>query len=411
MALMNNDTSLGLPDFSDPASFTEGVPHEAFDQLRNLPGLYWQPTEHGTLSGGFWVATRYDDIVQVELKSDEVTCRPGFFFPLSSLSESPEESAFQGSMLMRMDPPDHSRLRRVAASGFGPRVVARFDGWIRDIVTEALDQALAQPEFDWVADVGKYIPSRVVARLLGVDDERIQDMVDWTDAIFEVSSLPDSGARQLEIAQGLYQYCGELLERKLLEPDDDVVSALAHAVERGDMAMSEYLTFVGLLMVAGYETTHTLINQSMRMIVEDDQVRTFAREALHEGTVDRLVDEFLRYITPAMNMARVATADFEIAGTTVRKDDMVQLMYVAANRDPAVFAEPHRFNPHRSEKATLTFGSGPHRCIGNALAKLELRILFEELAKREVRLALNGEPRRGWSAWINQLHSLPVRVA
>jgi cytochrome P450 len=405
------DTALDLPDFSDPAAFAEAVPHEAFDRVRNLPGLYWQPTEHGTLTGGFWVATRFDDIVAVERRTNEVTCRPGFSFPLPSLSESPEEAAFHGSMLMRMDPPDHSRVRRVAAAAFGPRVVARFDGWIRDIVTEALDKALVKEEFDWVVEVGKYIPSRVVARVLGVPDERIQDMVGWTDAVFEAASSPEAGARILEAAQELYQYIGELLELKLREPQDDVASSMAHAVERGEITINEYLTFVGLLMVAGYETTHTLINQSMRMIVEDDTVRTYAREALQNGTIDRLVDEFLRYITPSMNMARVATTDFEVAGTTVRKDDMVQLMFVAANRDPEVFTDPHRFDPHRPETATLAFGSGSHRCLGSALAKLELRILFEELAKRKVRLQLNGQPRRGWSSWVNQLIALPVRVS
>lgn len=405
------DTSLELPDFSDPATFAEAVPHEAFDRVRRQSGLYWQPTGHGTLSGGFWVATRYDDIVAVEKRTNEVTCRPGFFFPLVSLSESPEEAAFQGSMLMRLDPPDHSRLRRVAASAFGPRVVARFDGWIRDIVTDALDRSLAQEEFDWVVEVGKYIPSRVVARVLGVHDERIQDMVDWTDAIFDAASSPDAGTRMIEVGQGLYQYIGELLELKLREPQDDVISSMARAVERGDITVNEYLTFVGLLVVAGYETTHTLINQSMRMIVEDDAVRTYAREALRSGTIDPLVDEFLRYISPAMNMARVATTDFEIAGTTIRKNDMVQMMFVAANRDPEAFVDPHIFNPHRPETHTLAFGSGSHRCLGSALAKLELRILFEELAKRDVRLELNGQPRRGWSSWINQLTSLPVRVA
>lgn len=405
------DTAIDLPDFSDPASFADEVPHEAFDRVRELPGLYWQPTGHGTLTGGFWVATRFEDILDVERRTDEVTCRPGFFFPLASLTETPEESAFQGSMLMRLDPPDHSRLRRVAAVAFGPRVVARFDGWIRDIVTEALDRALVKEEFDWVVEVGKHIPSRVMARVLGVPDERIQDIVDWTDAVFDAAATTDAGTRMMQAAQALYQYIGELLELKLREPQDDVASSLAHAYERGEVTLNEYMTFVGLLVVAGYETTHTLINHSMRMIVEDESVRTYAREALKSGTIDPLVDEFLRHITPSMNMARIATADFEVAGTTVRKDDMVQMMFVAANRDPKVFSDPHRFNPNRTETATLAFGSGAHRCLGSALAKLELRILFEELAKREVRLELNGTPVRGWSSWVNQLSSLPVRVS
>ncbi|WP_179220263.1 cytochrome P450 [Rhodococcus sp. NCIMB 12038] len=405
-----NEASIDLPDFSDPATFADQVPHEAFDQVRSMSGLYWQPTEYGTLREGFWLATRFADIVAVEAKSQEVTCKQGFNFPLNILSESPEQAEFNSHMLMRKDPPDHGRMRRVAAAAFGPRVVARFDGWIRDIVNEALDSALAKPEFDWVVEVGKYIPSRVVARVLGVADDRIEDVVDWTDAVFAVSSEADAGAKQSEAAQALYMYCAELQQAKLRAPDDDVATALAQAVERGDLNDTEFLTFIGLLLVAGYETTHTLINHSMRLIVENDEIRKYAGDALEEGTVDRLVDEFLRYITPAMNMARIATTDFEIAGTTIRKDDMIQLMFVAANRDPAVFSRPHEFDPHRPETATLTFGSGPHRCLGSALAKLELRILFEQLAERGVKLELNGEPKRGWSAWINQLHSLPVRV-
>lgn len=399
-----------IPDFSDPATFSLAVPHEAFDRLRSQPGLHWQPTADGTINGGFWVATRFKDIVAIEANTAAITSLKGFFYPLSSLSESEVEREFQNSAIMRMDPPDHSRVRRAAAASFGPRVVARFDRWVSDIVDEALDQAVAQVEFDWVVDVAKYIPSRVVARVLGVQDHRVQDIVNWTDAIFEAAVFPDAGSRQLAIGQAVFEYAIELQQNKLQAPDDDMVTVLSQAVERGDLKQEEYLNYIALLMVAGYETTHTLIAQAMRMIVEDDEIRRYAQQAVTDGTTDRLVDEFLRYVTPAMNMARVATTDFEVDGTQVRKDDVIQLMFVAANRDPEVYSDPHRFDPNRCETATLAFGSGPHRCIGHYLAKLELRILFERLAARGVSLRLNGEPRRGWSAWINQLHSLPVHV-
>lgn len=399
-----------IPDFADPATFADEVPHAAFDHIRSLPGLYWQPTDVGTINGGFWIASRFADIVAVEASTVDVTSQRGVFYPLSSLSESDFERAFQASNLLRMDPPEHSRVRRVAAASFGPRVVARFDDWVRDIVDETLDRALPLGEFDWVVDVAKYIPSRVVARVLGVPEDRVQDIVEWTDAIFEVSSLPDAGAKQMEVAAAVFEYATELQQAKLKEPDDDMATVLTHAVERGNLKQEEYLMYFTLLMIAGYETTHTLIGQAMRLIVEDDAIRAHAREAVTNGNTGRLVDEFLRIVTPAMNMARVATTDFEVSGTNIRKDDVIQLMFVAANRDHAVFNDPHTFDPNRAETQTLAFGSGPHRCIGNALAKLELRILFEQLAARGVSLELNGTPRRGWSAWINQLHALPVSV-
>lgn len=405
-----NASHVDIPDFADPATFAEEVPHAAFDHIRSLPGLYWQPTDDGTINGGFWIASRFADIVAVESRTADVTSQRGVFYPLTSLSESDVEQAFQAANLIRMDPPEHGRVRRVAAASFGPRVVARFDGWVRDIVDETLDRALPMSEFDWVADVAKYIPSRVVARVLGVPDDRVQDVVDWTDAIFEVASLPDAGAKQMEVAAAVFEYAGELQQAKLKQPDDDMATVLAHAVEAGSLTQEEYLMYFTLLMIAGYETTHTLIGQAMRLIVEDDAIRAHARESVTNGSTGPLVDEFLRFVTPAMHMARVATTDFELSGTKIRKDDLIQLLFVAGNRDPEVFNDPHTFNPNRAEAKALAFGSGPHRCIGNALAKLELRILFEQLAARGVSLELNGTPRRGWSAWINQLHALPVRV-
>jgi cytochrome P450 len=163
-----------------------------------------------------------------------------------------------------------------------------------------------------------------------------------------------------------------------------------------------------LMMGAGYETTHTAIGQSMRMYLEDPAVRESTDRALEEGIVGRAVDEYVRLISPPMEMARTAVRDTELHGQQIRENDVVVLYYVAANRDPAVFAEPDRFNPWRTEKETLAFGGGVHRCIGSHLAKLEIQILWEELRAAELQLRLNGTPRRGWSNFINQLDALPV---
>jgi cytochrome P450 len=190
-----------------------------------------------------------------------------------------------------------------------------------------------------------------------------------------------------------------------------MTTVIAHAMERGEMTQGEGYSFLNLLQGAGFETTHTLIGQSMRMILEDEEIARKTEDGIRELGPDKVIDEFLRVITPAMFMSRTATADTVIGGQKIRENDLLNLYFIAANRDPRVFAEPDVFNPWRTETASLTFGAGPHRCIGNALAKLELRVLFEELAARNIKLRLNGTPQRGWSVFINQIRSLPVAQA
>jgi cytochrome P450 len=155
----------------------------------------------------------------------------------------------------------------------------------------------------------------------------------------------------------------------------------------------------------------------MRLIIEDDDVRRACDQAFAAGEFNAVVEEFLRVLTPAMNVTRTATQDVDFHGQTIRRNDTMQLMLIAANRDPEVFTDPHRFDPSRVRANALTggdglaFGSGLHRCVGNVLAKMDSRILFEEMHRRGLRLEPAGEPRRGWSTLINQLLSLPVHVA
>ena len=202
----------------------------------------------------------------------------------------------------------------------------------------------------------------------------------------------------------------QLRETKLRHPADDMATALAQANERGEFGEMEYRSYTALLLLAGFETTHTAMAQSMRLMTEDPEIDAIARQSMADGNINPLVEEFLRFITPAMNMARVATKDVDFRGTAVKKGDCMQLYFAAANRDPSVFAEPHRFNPARTELRNLAFGSGAHTCVGNALAKLEMRILFDEMHKRSLKLSLAGEPTRGRSTLINQLARLPLAV-
>lgn len=396
-----------LPDLTDPQTFVPGVPHEGFARIRELPGLHWQPTEVGTANGGFWAVTRFADILEVESNPALFSSQPGSAWPMSNLPIDPVLNPAYNN-LMFMDPPRHSSVRRVAAAAFGPRVVKNFDPWVREIVVEILDHIETLTEFDYVLEVARTIPSYVIARVQGVPREDRQWIVDQTLAAFEGQNAGDLGVVTKVLQDTFTYYREKLVPGKLKNPEDDMTSVLIHAAEREEITEAEAYDFLNLLQAAGFETTHTLIGQSMRLILEDPDVAEKTYRGIRELGADKVTEELLRVITPAMFMSRTATADTELAGQAIRKGDLLNLYFIAANRDPAVFDRPDEFDPWRTETASLTFGSGAHRCIGNALAKLELRILFEEMARRDFRLTLNGTPERGWSTFINQIRSLPV---
>lgn len=396
-----------IPNLADPATFAPGVPHAAFDAIREQPGLYWQPAERGTANGGFWAVTRQADIIEIERNPQIFSSSRGAAFPVTGFPANHGRE----DHLFYMDPPEHSRVRRAAAKSFGPRVVAHFNPWVTDIVDEVIDDFLAKgPSFDWVQEVAVLLPSRVVARIMGVPFEERGFIVTWSLDMFEAQAKQDGGKRAYEIIRESDEYLTELTQRKLRAPEEDMITVLAQCIERGELTQREYMHYIQSLLTAGFETTHTLIGQSMRMIVEEPGVQeTFDRVMAEDGPAT-LVEEFLRMVTPAMNFARTVMTDSELAGQTLREGDLMQMLYVAANRDPSVFEDPHTFSPSREKPAHLAFGSGPHNCIGQALARLEVKILFQRMHERGIRLELDGEPRRGWSTFINQLTALPVRV-
>jgi cytochrome P450 len=399
-----------VPDLTDPATFAESVPHEAFDAIREMNGLYWQPARFGTEHGGFWAVTRMADIQEIEKNPEVFTSTRGAAFPGTNLP--PDHRGSDG--LMFMDPPRHSRVRRTASKCFSGRVVTNFETWVREIVDETLDRVSTLPRFDFVTEVAAVIPAQVIARVMGVPREDWGLIIGWTARSFAAQQLQDETRERVEgeVHGAITQYITEVLvPDRRAHPDDDASSVLLRGVDNGDVSESEALHFLRLLIIAGFETTHTLIGQSMRMMLESAEVRRKTDEAIVALGPDPVINEYLRLITPAMNMARTATRDTEIGGQQVRTGDVMQMYFVAANRDPAVFTERHTFDPWRAENRNLAFGSGAHRCLGSALAMLELRVLLQQLSARRLDLRLDGEPKRGWSVFINQLTSLPVAQA
>ncbi|MEV6657268.1 cytochrome P450 [Nocardia fluminea] len=401
--------TVNIPNLTDPETFVSGVPFDAFASIREMPGLHWQPAAIGTDHGGFWVVTRFADILEAEANPAVFSSQRGPSWPLSNNPVSTDLSVNPlYNHLVAMDPPRHSRVRRVAAAAFGPRVVKNFEPWVREIVTGVLDHVDGLDDFDYVTEIAQAIPSAVIAQIQGVPRSERQFVVDKTILTFAALASGDFEATMKNVREVEDYYRTTLVPQKRRDPQDDMTTVILHACERGDVTEGEMYDFLNLLQTAGYETTHTAIGQSMRMILEDPEVAERTFRGIEELGADKVVDEFLRLISPPMYMTRSATQDTELGGQMIRKDDVLNLYFIAANRDPAVFDEPDKFDPWRKETATLAFGSGPHRCIGSALAKLEMRILFEEMTKRGFKFEQNGKPERGWSVFINQLNSLPV---
>ncbi|MET0887408.1 MAG: cytochrome P450 [Mycetocola sp.] len=406
----SNVDDLVVPDLSQDETFLPGIPHAAFRALRDRPGLYWQPTSR-IPRGGYWAVARFEDIVAIEKDLSAFTSTQGGSFPV--LTTGPAEGAPTDNLMMN-DPPRHTGLRRLAAAGFGPRIIAKFDPWIRDIVREVIEDVRHLEEFDYIEKFARTIPAYVIARVLGVPDKDREKLVDWTLQIFATDLAPEEGSNRLgnleDAFKDMYVFAAELSEVKRQQPEDDMFSVMVKSLDAGEMTMPEFIQWMSLMMAAGFETTHTAIGQSMRMYLEDPAVRIATNRALAENNTARMADEYIRVISPVIQMARTATRDVEIAGTLVAKNDPVVLYFVSANRDGAVFSDPDTFNPWREETATLAFGSGVHRCLGSYLAKLEVQIVFEELRASGLTLRLSGDPERGASAFINQLRKLPVAL-
>ncbi|MET0895548.1 MAG: cytochrome P450 [Acidimicrobiia bacterium] len=405
-----------MPDLTDQNTFADGVPLSAFAAMRELPGLHWQPTTIATAYGGFWAVTRYADILAVEKDPQTFTSSRGGSYPSIS-PNAPVEGPTRDSIMMN-DPPVHTRLRRAASSGFVPKVVANFDPWVREIVREQIRRVADRDSFDFVVELAQTIPAYVIARVMGIPGEDRERMLGWVRAMFD--SIQASGQTD-QLAEGesatdlmtpvfmeIGEYAVELQQEKRAHPGDDMFTALGACVEQGDISQSEFLQWVSLMIVAGYETTATALGQAMRMYLEDDEVRDATDRAVGDGLSLRVADEYVRLVSPVLQMARMATRDLEFAGEQIRERDVMVVYYPAANRDPATFTEPDRFDPWRSEKSHLGYGAGPHRCLGFALANLEIQVFWEELRAADVRLRLDGAPRRGWSNFINQLTALPV---
>ncbi|WP_068161882.1 cytochrome P450 [Rhodococcus phenolicus] len=397
-------------DLKSPDVYTKEMPHDAFDDIRRRCPVHWQPEEDGP---GFWALTRHADVMAVSRDSTTFSSALG----TTQIDEFDEETRLkQAAMLINLDAPEHTRLRQLVSRGFTPRVVKQLEERIRDIcertVGELIEAGRDGAVVDFVPIVSAPLPLEVIAALLGAPTEDVGKLYDWSNRMIGWDD-PEYGSTQEDgelAAAEIFLYANEIAARRRAEPRDDIVSRLVCPDENGDtLTEMEFCMFFVLLVIAGNETTRNSITGGMQAFMDHpDQWR---RLQCDPELVPGAVEEILRWVSPVIGFRRTPTCPAAIGEQPVERGDKVVLYYPAANRDGAVFDEPHRFDIGREHNPHVAFGgTGVHFCLGAHLARLELKVMFETLARRLDRVEPAGPARRLRSNFVNGVKSLPVRI-
>jgi cholest-4-en-3-one 26-monooxygenase len=389
----------------DRDTYVTGVPHEMFEVLRREAPVFWHEDPEGP---GFWAITRHEDVVLVNRDNELFSS-----WRRTALLMEPDDEmlAQQRMMMLNMDPPMHTRYRLLVNKGFTPRMVGQLEDRARGYVNDMIDDVIEKGECDFVTDLAAELPLQVIAEIMGVPREDRHLVFDWSNRMVGSDDPEYNTSREeaLDASAELYAYANQLAAKKRANPDDDVISALLHAEIDGDrLSELEFDLFFLLLAVAGNETTRNLIAHAQLALMEHPEER--ARLLADPTLIPSAVEEMLRWGTPVMHFRRTAQRDTEIRGQRIAEGDKIVIFYISANRDDAVFADPYRFDVSRTPNEHVAFGGGgPHFCLGANLAKLEIRVMFEELLRRMPDMELAGPVQRLRSNFINGIKHAPVQ--
>jgi cytochrome P450 family 142 subfamily A polypeptide 1 len=372
-------------------------PYPTYAWMREHAPAYWDAINE------LWGISRYDDVVEIEKRKD-------VFINSATEKGGYRPNIAADASIIGLDDPVHTKRRNLVSRRFTPRAVSRFEPHVRATVTELLDAVLAnQGRAEIIGDLAAPLPAKMIGRLLGFEDDRWPELMAWSERTIALGGGPryfsDDGVMA---AVEFFQASAELFEHRRACPADDVMTVWTTArVDGVPLTVEDVGSDCLLLLDGGAETTRTVI---ARMIVELAG-RPDQWAALKAGAdLDVAVEEFIRWVTPIHNMCRVATRDVELGGETIRAGQQVVLMYSSANRDPAHFDDPERFDVTRSPNHHIAFGFGTHFCLGAALARLEIRVFFEELIRRvsTIRLAPDEEVVEMPNAFVYGLRSAHV---
>jgi cholest-4-en-3-one 26-monooxygenase len=397
---------LAQVDLINPDIFVPSVPHELFAELRRTSPVFWHEEDEGP---GFWSVMRHNDLVTVNRDSATFSSYKGGSLMMSWEGDILEQ---QRMMMLNMDPPMHTRYRRLVNKGFTPRMVHELETRITERTQQLIAEAREKGEFDFVSDVAAELPLQVIAELMGVPQEDRHKVFDWSNRMVGSNDSEFLEAPELATAAAmeLFAYADALTVERKANPHDDLVSILAHAEIEGDqLSQLEIDMFFMLLAVAGNETTRNLLSHGMLALIENPDQRRLLVE--RPELIDSAIEEMLRFASPVMHFRRTATRDTQIGAQAVSEGDKVIFWHISANRDEDVFADPDRFDVARSPNDHVAFGGGgSHFCLGANLARVEIKIMFSELLREMPDLELAGDVQRLRSNFINGIKHLPVAV-
>ncbi|MFP6600870.1 MAG: cytochrome P450 [Deltaproteobacteria bacterium] len=372
-------------------------PHPQFTWMRENAPVYWDE------AGQVWGITLYEDLMRVAKDAASFSNAAGI---------RPDADALPH--MIDMDDPAHKRRRNLVNKGFTVNRVGNKEARIREICVSLIEKAREMGEFDFVGDMAAWLPLVVIGDMLGVDPADHATLLEWSDALLCVTGAPTP-----EIAEAGTRAYGEyrdyqmrvIADRRAKGPQPDLVSVLTHAEIDGERLNDEEILSESLLiLIGGDETTRHVISGGMyELLRHPEQMAMLAAEP---AKIPVAVEEMLRWVSPIKNMARHATCDVELRGQTIREGDTCLLLYASANRDASVFDDPFKFDIERRPNEHIAFGFGPHFCLGASLARLELKIMFEEILARmpALELADTAAPPERPSNFISGIERLPVRL-
>jgi len=394
-------------------NWVDGPPHELFKRMRGECPVHWTPkvTEFPAAKG-FWSVTTADDVHAVSRDWETYSSELGGVVAINEVF--PIELA--RAMFIGMDPPKHDRIKALFQAGFTPKRIAAHEDEIREIVVRVLDRLEGRETADLVTDVAQPAVSRVIGSFMGISEEDDETWAQLMNAALgasdpEFTQSPDEIEGFIEKTIGeVFERCSKMIAERRENPNDDLTSVLVHAEVDGEK-LEEHEIVMGffLLVAAGNDSTKATYTSGMRALLED---REQLQEVLDDPSlIPGVVEEALRMFPAFAHFRRTATKDTVLNGKEIREGEKVVMWYASSNRDETRYEDPERFDVHRNPEHQAFGAGGRHFCLGTALARLELKVLFEETLARFPDVSIDGRPRYVESAFLNQLKTLPVRLS
>ena len=397
--------SLQSVDLLNPDTYLDGVPHNRFELLRREAPVFWHPEPDG--GPGFWCLTKYEDVRHVSREATMFSSRHGG--QITDLAAGDPRGS--PDLLVNMDPPIHTLYRALIGQSFTPTSIARMEGFIQGEVTGLLDELVRRGSFEFMEDFCAKIPMAVILKLVGVPAGDQEQLRAWIIQILARDD-PEFASSDAEVAATtgrFMEYAHALAAERRCQPRDDLLSRLMAAeVDGKKLSYAEFGMFFILLLAAGSHTTFLALGNAAFDLMAHAEQRSLLKA--NPELIPAAVEELLRFSPPLTHFRRTATCDVRIRGQNIRAGQKVVLWYASANRDEEVFESPHTFDAQRVRRDQLAFGYGPHFCLGNALARLTLRVALAQYLDQLSTLRLAAPAERLRSATFNGFKRMPVCV-